>query len=274
MNWFRSRLVAIFYFLVVAPVAVLVLSALPQHAAPQPPANKIVLEIDPSQSKVHWTLESTVHTVRGSFAFKKGNLQLDTSTRKASGEIIVDATSGSSGNDGRDRKMHKEVLESAKYTEVIFRPDHVEGKIAPQGIFTVQVHGLLALHGSEHELTVPVQAEFEEDHWTGSAKFTVPFINWGLKNPGNFFLKVNHSVGIELELKGSLQNPGACHPAHLLIFHLCRTTGRSGDRPQCWIKKSLFAAEYARHEDSQRLGDEKNRQEIKADLEPAVGSHC
>ena len=207
MNWFRSRLAAVFYFLVAAPV--LVLHALPQHAAPLAPASEIILQLDPAQSKVHWTLESTVHTVHGSFAFKKGSLQLDTSTGKASGEIVVDATSGNSGNDGRDKKMHKDVLESVKYTEVIFRPDRGEGKIALQGVFTVRVHGVLALHGSEHELTVPVQAQFAGDHWTGSAKFNVPFIDWGLKNPSNFFLRVNHSVQIELELKGIVQNPPA-----------------------------------------------------------------
>ncbi len=209
MNWSRSRLAAVFYFLIAAPLTIVVLSALPQHAAPQPPASEIVLGIDPAQSKVHWTLGSTVHTVHGSFAFKNGNLQLDTSTGKASGEIVVDAASGNSGNDGRDKKMHKEVLESGRYAEVIFRPDRVEGKITPQGIFTVQVHGLFVLHGSEHELTVPVQAEFAGDHWTGSAKFSVPFIDWGLKNPGNFFLRVDHAVAIELDLKGSLQNAAA-----------------------------------------------------------------
>jgi hypothetical protein len=56
---------------------------------------------------------------------------------------------------------------------------------------------------------VPVEAEFAGDHWTGSAKFNVPFIDWGLKNPSSFFLKVNHSVEIELEMKGNLQNPAA-----------------------------------------------------------------
>src|SRR5256714_14744740 len=137
MNVFRSRLAAVFYFLVAAPVTLLVLSALPQHAAPQPPG-EIVLGLDPAQSKVHWALGSTVHTVHGSFAFKKGTLRLDTSTGKARGEIIVDATSGNSGNDSRDKKMHKEVLESARYAEVIFRPDRVEGKITPQGTFAVQ----------------------------------------------------------------------------------------------------------------------------------------
>jgi len=209
MNWPRSRLVAVFYFLLAAPVTLVVLSALPQHAAPQPPASEIVLGIDPAQSKVHWTLRSTVHTVHGLFAFKKGNLHLDTSTGKASGEIVVDATSGNSDNDSRDKKMHQEVLESGRYPEVVFRPDRVEGKIAPQGAVTVQVHGLFVLRGSEHELTVPVQAEIAADHWTGRAKFSVPFIDWGLKNPGNFFLRVNHAVEIELELKGSLQGAAA-----------------------------------------------------------------
>jgi hypothetical protein len=33
----------------------------------------------------------------------------------------------------------------------------------------------------------------------------VPFVDWGLKNPSNFFLKVNHAVEIELELKGRLK---------------------------------------------------------------------
>ena len=119
----------------------------------------------------------------------------------------MDAASGKSGNDSRDKKMHKEVLESGRYAEVVFRPDRVEGKITPQGTSTVQVHGILVVHGSEHELTVPVQAELAADHWTGNGKFSVPFIDWGLKNPSTFFNKVNHAVEIELELKGNLQSP-------------------------------------------------------------------
>src|SRR5712692_10293009 len=108
MHWFRTRLAKVFSFLVAAPLVLAVLSALPQHAAPQPPASEIVLGIDPAQSNVHWTLGSTVHTVHGSFAFKKGTLRLDTSTRKPRGEIIVDATSGNSRNDSPHNKMPKE----------------------------------------------------------------------------------------------------------------------------------------------------------------------
>ncbi len=216
MNWSRSRLAKVFYFLVAAPLVVVVLSALPQHAAPKIPAAEIVLGIDPAQSKVRWVLGTTLHAVHGTFAFKNGTLHVDPATGKAGGEIAVYATSGDSGNDGRDKKMHKDVLESGQYPDIIFRPDRVEGKIAPQGTFTVQVHGVFVLHGSEHELTVPVQAEFTGDHWTGEAKFNVPFIDWGLKNPSNFFLKVNHTVEIDLELKGSLQNPEAPQPQSTL----------------------------------------------------------
>src|SRR2546430_10940892 len=123
MNWPRSCLVAVSFFLLAAPVTLVVLSALPPHAAPQPPASEIVLGNDPAQSKVHWTLRSTVHTVHGLFAFKKGNLHLDTSTGKASGEIVVDATSGNRGNDSLDQKMHKEVLDSVQYADNLFLPD-------------------------------------------------------------------------------------------------------------------------------------------------------
>ncbi len=207
MNLHRNRLAAIFYFSVVLFITLLVLRALPQHAAPRVPASDVVFAVDVAQSKVTWSLGTTFHTVHGSFALKKGTLRLDPATGKASGEIIVDAASGKSGNDSRDKKMHKEVLESGRYAEVVFRPDRVEGKIAPQGTSTVQVHGILVLHGSEHELTLPVQAELAADHWTGNGKFSVPFIDWGLKNPSTFFNKVNHAVEIDLELKGSLQGP-------------------------------------------------------------------
>jgi polyisoprenoid-binding protein YceI len=214
MHCSRSRLAKLLCFLVAAPLALVALSALPQHAAPQLAApqlhaSEIVLSVDPTQSKVHWTLGTTLHAVHGTFAFKNGTLHVDPASGKASGEVVVYATSGDSGNDGRDKKMHKDVLASAQYPDIIFRPDHVEGKIATQGSFTVQVHGIFVLHGSEHELTVPVQAEFAGDRWTGGAKFDVPFIDWGLKNPSNFFLKVNHTVEVELELKGTLQNPAA-----------------------------------------------------------------
>lgn len=200
-------------FAAVLLTLVTLLSASAAHRPPKAPAetsnDEIVLSLDPAQSKVHWTLGSTLHTVHGTFALKRGILRLDSATGKASGEIVADATSGESGNDSRDKKMHKEILESARYSEVVFRPDRVEGKVAVTGASTVQVHGTFLLHGAEHELTVPMQAELTPDHWKGTGKFNVPYIQWGLKNPSNFLLKADPSVDVELEIAGGLQNPKA-----------------------------------------------------------------
>src|SRR5258708_22504218 len=152
----RTTITSVLSLLIGGPAAGVVVAALPRPAAPQAAAGETVLVLDPDQSKVHWTLGTTLHAVHGTFAFKSGTLQFDSATGKASGEIAVYATSGDSGNDSRDRKMHKEVLESARYPDVVFRPDRVEGKIVPHGTFTVQVHGTFVVHGGEHELTVPV----------------------------------------------------------------------------------------------------------------------
>lgn len=204
-----ARLKPVFHLGAVLLLALPVLIALPQRAAPQSSAGPLVFTVDPLQSSLHWTLGSSLHTVHGSFVLKHGSLQVDPLTGKASGEIVVDATSGKSGNDGRDRKMHKEVLESGRFAEIIFRPDSISGKLGTQGDSTVQIHGIFVLHGSEHELAVPVQANLSGDHWTGSANLSVPFIEWGLKNPSTWLLKVDHSVNIELDLKGTVQTQAA-----------------------------------------------------------------
>jgi len=209
MNLLDRRLTRPLSTTALALMALLTLSALPQHAAPQTAPDELVLTLDPVASKVSWTLDSSLHTVHGTFALKSGTLRVHPATGKASGEIAANATSGNSGNDSRDKKMHREVLESNRYAEIIFRPDRIEGKIATPGTSSLQVHGTFVLHGAEHELTVPVQAELGTDHWTGSSKFSIPFIDWGLKNPSNFLLKVDHAVNIELELRGSLQSYAA-----------------------------------------------------------------
>jgi len=188
--------------------AVVLSAAAAQHAtqaAQTASTNEIVLTVDPAQSTVHYTVSSSLHTVHGTFALKRGTLRFEPATGKANGEIVVDAASGQSGSDSRDKKMHKEVLESSRFTEIIFRPDRVEGTVQPQGTSSTQLHGVCVLHGSEHEITVPVHAELKSEQWKGTATFNVPYNDWGLRNPGNFLLKVDHTVSIEVEMAGSMQ---------------------------------------------------------------------
>ena len=178
--------------------------AAPPHAQTQQSASQdVVLVLDPAQSKVHYSVDSTLHTVHGTFNLKSGTVHFDPQSGKAGGEIVVFATSGESGNSSRDERMHKEILQSQKYPDAIFRPMQVEGKISRTGASDVKLHGVIVLHGQEHEIIAPVHAQLADDRWTGSANFDVPYIQWGMKDPSNWVLKVKPVVHVELEMAGS-----------------------------------------------------------------------
>jgi polyisoprenoid-binding protein YceI len=164
----------------------------------------LALQLDPKQTSVKFTLGDVLHTVHGTFQLKHGALQLDPVSGKLSGEIVVDAKSGESGSGMRDRKMHKEILESERYPEISFRPDKIEGSVARQGKSSVKVHGMFTIHGVDREITVPSEVEMSADHWTAAVHFTVPYEKWGMKNPSTLFLRVNDSVEIDLIAAGSV----------------------------------------------------------------------
>jgi len=169
------------------------------------------LTLDPAQTSVKFTLGDVLHTVHGTFQLKTGQLQLDVPSGKLSGEIVVNARSGESGSGMRDRKMHKEVLESERYPEISFRPDRVEGKVASDGKSSVKVHGVFSIHGVDREITVPADVEISAEHWTATVHFTIPYEKWGMKNPSTLFLRVSDSVEIDLTAVGSVKDSVASH---------------------------------------------------------------
>ena len=168
---------------------------------------QLVFTVDPATSTLHWTLDTTLHMVHGTFAVKRGEVTIDSANGNATGEIVVDATSGKTDNDSRDKKMHQEILETGRFAEIVFRVSHVDGLAAPLSKSHLKLNGTFTIHGSQHEMLVPADIDFAGDHWTGTATFVVPYIDWGIKNPSNFLLKANPTVDATLELSGSL------HPA-------------------------------------------------------------
>jgi polyisoprenoid-binding protein YceI len=165
-------------------------------------AQQIVLQCDRTQTAAQFTLSATLHTVHGSFRLQHGEIRFDPASGEISGEIVFDATSGETGNDGRDHKMHKDVLESGRFPQVTFRPDRVEGKVAGSGTSAVEVHGMFSIHGTEHEVKVPVEVKLGGDRWTATSHFPVPYVKWGLKNPSTLFLHVADSVEVEFHGAG------------------------------------------------------------------------
>lgn len=180
----------------------LFLAVLALAAAPLPAA-EMAWNFEPSQTSVHWTLDTALHTVHGTFQLKSGTIRFDPATGLASGALIVNAASGESGSEGRDKRMHSIIIESGKYAEIVFSPERVEGSVAPQGVSNVKVHGKFKLMSVDHELTLPVKVDASSGHLVATAKFTVPYIQWGLKNPSVLFLRVSDHVDIDLRATGS-----------------------------------------------------------------------
>jgi polyisoprenoid-binding protein YceI len=187
-------------------VAMLLSAAPPRPQAAAAATHEIALTLDPAQTKLHFSVDSTLHMVHGTFAVKSGSLQFDPQTGKASGAIVVNAVSGETGNNSRDQRMHKEILETWKFAEATFRPAQIDGQVSLTAPSDFKVKGVITLHGTDHELIADVHSEFIGDHWKGTAKFDVPYTKWGIKDPSNFLLKVKPVVNVELELSGATKD--------------------------------------------------------------------
>lgn len=149
---------------------VFLLSILPPAAA----ENNI--ELDPARTAIAFTLGDVLHTVHGTFKLKRGAVKFDSATGSASGEIVVDVASGNSGNSGRDKRMHREILESARYPEAVFTPDHVSGDLALHGASQLDLHGNFQIHGVAHELTLHFRAESKNGDVAASTGFVIPYV--------------------------------------------------------------------------------------------------
>lgn len=166
-------------------------------------AGELAFRLSPAQTSINFTVADVLHTIHGSFDLKSGDLQYDAKTSTIHGSVVVDATSGGSGNRTRDRRMHAEVLESAQFPEITFQPDRVDGPVSSSGLSTLQVHGIFSIHGGQHELTIPVRMQMFPDHWVADSHFTVPYVRWGMKNPSRLLLRVSESVQIDIHASGA-----------------------------------------------------------------------
>jgi polyisoprenoid-binding protein YceI len=177
-------------------------------SAPPARAQDLSVQIDPAQSKVEYSLNSTVHTVHGTFAVKNGSIHYDPSSGQMSGTIVVDATSGQSGNNSRDGRMHREILESSKFPEIVFSPAKMTGAVAANGISKVEVSGRFRLHGQEHDVTLPAEVKANGKNLDITTHMEIPYVQWGLKNPSNFLLHVSETVSLEIQARGNIQAAG------------------------------------------------------------------
>ncbi len=177
-------------------------------------AEQVQVTLDPSQTKIEWTLGDVLHTVHGTFKLKSGQISFDSVSGNASGELVVDATSGDSGNHSRDSKMNKDVLESKRYPEITFLAKKVSGQWSDHGNTTLQVQGVFHIHGSDHDLTLSIPVQANGNAVNATTNFTVPYQAWGMKNPSTLFLRVDDKVQINIATAGKVAVTGTARGSH------------------------------------------------------------
>lgn len=188
---------------VVVPHIVIVL---PLFLASSGLAQHETLTISPESSVIGFTLGGSAHETHGTFHVQSGSIDFDRTAPKLSGSVVVAASSGKTGNDSRDKRMTNEVLDAPHFTDVSFAPHSYQGAIAPAGDSTLQVTGTFTLHGTSHELTIPMQVHIDGANCTVKTHFAVPYVQWGLKDPSVFILKVAKEVDVNLTVVGKLSN--------------------------------------------------------------------
>ncbi len=134
------------------------------------------LDLDPAKTDIQFTLRDALRTVHGAFRLKRGSVHDDPDSGKVSGAIVADVPSGASGN---------------------ATPDCVDGKLAPEGLSQIDVHGVFNIH-ADHELMRHFQVERAAGRYIASKHFTIPYVQWGMKDPSNFPLKVDKTVDIDI----------------------------------------------------------------------------
>ena len=180
--------------------------------APAACAQAYVVNLDPAQTRITFTLDTTLHDVYGTFQLKSAQLRFDMGTGKASGAIIVDARSGDTDNKSRDKKMHQEILESPKYPEIIFTAQQLHGTFDPQKASQVDVAGTFRIHGQDHDLTMTIAVQPASPAQVQcNTHFAIPYVKWGMKDASTFLLHANDTVQLEIHATGQLAPEPASH---------------------------------------------------------------
>jgi polyisoprenoid-binding protein YceI len=167
-------------------------------------AQELTLDLDPANTKIEFTLADVLHTVHGNFALSSGMIHFNPSAHSASGLVVVDVKSGQSGNTMRDRKMHKEILQSEQYPDATFVPTRMSGTFAAQGSSSIQVDGIFRIHGGDHAITLVIPLEVSGTSVSFKTQLAIPYAQWGMKNPSTFLLKVSDKVDLDIAATGHL----------------------------------------------------------------------
>ncbi len=199
-------------------LAVLMSTAHPGGAvAGAPPA----LRIDPAESVLTFTIHRPGETIEGRAHDFSGEIRLDP-VHPALGPSVtlnVRAASLETGNRIRDRKMRNSHLEVDRFPEIVFRSGSVrwsessggepEGRLAAGEVRKALVEGLLALHGIERTILVPVSIRYDGRSVTAEGTTDLRLTDHRIPIPRFLWLVVDDEVKVRFRFVAGARAQGS-----------------------------------------------------------------
>jgi polyisoprenoid-binding protein YceI len=178
---------------------ILLLLTVPAFSQAHAQAAPVDFKLEPATTAIHWTLNTTMHTVHGTFKLQNGAVHIDPATGEASGLIVIDAVSGESGDGARDKRMDNVVLETAKYPTITFRPTHVNGKADLSTPGPITIDGVMNIHGKDHPMQLVARLQPKDTTVASKIHFEVPYVAWGMKDPSVMMFRCDKKVAIDID---------------------------------------------------------------------------
>lgn len=133
----------------------------PAPPPPRPPP-RTLFKLDAKGSKVGFDGSSSLHDFTGATTALKGEVEfrLDAPADAPRAFVEVDARTLDTGNSSRDKDMHHDCLESAKWTTMQFKIESLADlKTESATRFQARARGTFTCHGRERKVEAPFKAE-------------------------------------------------------------------------------------------------------------------
>ena len=152
--------------------------------------------------------DPTLHNVHGTLRLVRGEIRFDPAGGLASGEVVLDAHSATTGVFARDSTMQRAVLESERFPEIVFRPERLALEERTATSSTLALHGVLTIHGQSHPLVLRASSTADGDRLRATTQFTIPYVAWGMRGVSSLLLRVDKEVEVTVAAEGTLGAAG------------------------------------------------------------------
>ena len=182
-----------------AAALVLVLTGLGNAAAQPLPGGTLTLPIHPVTSHLTFTIHRPGETIDGTAREFTGEVVFNPADLSAGSSVTlrVVASSLTTGNRMRDRKMRGSHLEVERFPEIVFKSTSIRVGLERGGLQRkVIVEGVLSLHGVDRTLMVPAAIRYDGGTLTAEGSVALTYSDYGIPIPRFLWLVMEDDIQV------------------------------------------------------------------------------